>query len=221
MLRIITGAVLVASLISINASANEVNSPIAGARINWDQFGPAFTTVLNNSTFSYSGGTGFVSSVGEALEVRQQGTGVNQGWWGNMPENEFVLWNVNVGPDITLNFDQAIYGAGVFIQSDTGAEFTAMIQAYDSTGKLLEAYTENGYSELNPGTAIYLGVQRDVADISKISFTLTAPLYSVNSLGISSVNIVADSTVVPEPRGIAMLLAGLGLVGFMPRRNKS
>lgn len=214
--RLMIGLALIVSLVSFNARAIEVNAPITGAKINWEQFGTSYAIVANNSSFSYAGGKGTVSSLNGNFQVLKQGSD----WGGNMPLGEYVLSTYWTGPDITLNFDQDIYGAGAYIQSNWTGSFTALIQAFDNNGNLLESYTEVGLStNQTPGTAIYLGVERKVADISKIKFSLTAASMFVNEFAISSVN-VSSATAVPEPETYSMLFAGLFLSGLLLGRNR-
>jgi hypothetical protein len=81
--------------------------------------------------------------------------------------------------------------------------------AYDSAGMQLEDYelpvsTPSGFNE-----GVFYGIGRQSADIAKL--VIEGPYAVVDDLTFS--------TPVPEPSTYAMLLAGLGLLGFMARRG--
>jgi hypothetical protein len=217
MKKLMMGMALIGAVVSYDASAVEVNSAIAGQDIEWSQFG--ISSVTSGTTFTYTGGTGSVYSTAGTLQATLQGTA----WYGNMPANEPVLWTGSgAGPEITLNFDSGIFGAGAYIQSFFYGSFTAMIQAYDFSGNILESYTENGFSGSNTGTAIYLGVARNNADIFKISYTLTsAPAGALNDFAISNVNVAQTGiSAVPEADTYALMMFGLALVSLISRRKQ-
>lgn len=217
MKKLMMGMALIGAVVSYDASAVEVNSAITGQDIEWSQFG--ISSVTSGTAFTYTGGTGSVYSTAGTLQATQQGPG----WNGNMPANESLLWTgSSAGPDITLNFDNGIFGAGAYIQSNYYGSFTALIQAYDFSGNILESYTEDGVSDSNTGTAIYLGVARNNADIFKISYTLTsAPFGALNDFAISNVNVAQTGiSTVPEADTYALMMFGLALVSLISRRKQ-
>jgi hypothetical protein len=82
------------------------------------------------------------------------------------------------------------------------------VAAYDASGALLEDYdvpvsTPNGFND-----GAFYGIARIDADIAR--FVISGPYAVVDDLTVAAI---------PEPSTYAMLLAGLGLLGFVARRR--
>lgn len=109
-----------------------------------------------------------------------------------------------------FTFDTAMTsGAGAFLNSFNGGPI--LIAAYGASGRILETHfvmVDTDASSLNGGS--FFGISRDSADIRAIAF---------GGVGLVA-NDLTFAAPVPEPETYAMLLAGLGLLGFVAR-NKS
>jgi hypothetical protein len=87
---------------------------------------------------------------------------------------------------------------------------TPTIAVYNSGNHLLESSTLSFSTSGQTNTGEVHGFLENTADIS--SMTLTG-----SYIGAAALQVVA----VPEPETYAMMLAGLGLMGFMVRRKKT
>jgi hypothetical protein len=183
--------------------------------IDWLQLGPTYTVLAGPQNFTSTGGlTGVVSSVGNVLERRDQ----NNGWGGNFAPGAHLLWDRQVGPDITLTFSQGVFAVGAQIQSDYYGPFTA--QVFGEGGINLGTFTENGNSTSNgDNSAIFIGLQSTSADIMSIQFTLTNATLAPNDFTIGPVQL--SMSAVPEPATWGMMLLGFAGLGFMAYRRKN
>ena len=92
---------------------------------------------------SNNGIGGNSTSDGGDLQVRLQPGNFD----GNFNHGDTLEFTGFHGPDITLNFDTAVAGAGAQIQSNFGGAFVARITASD--GATSWSFTENGVSNGN------------------------------------------------------------------------
>lgn len=100
---------------------------------------------------------------------------------GNFVANDVLVWTDNqtaqCGP-IVIIFEDAhgaplgVRAAGMNIQSWTPGEFTAAIKAIDANGVIIDRRVL-GLSNAVPGTAIFIGMQSDAADIVRIELRTT------------------------------------------------
>ena len=221
MRKYLTAALVAASALAVvPAGASIVTSQGALApddSIIWSQLGAPFT-VLNGSqnVTSVLGKSAVVSSVGDSFERRDQGNG----WNGNFAPGDALLWDGNVGPDITITFANPVSGVGAQIQADMFGAFTAEIHL--SNGDVI---SEDGDSNTNAdGSAIFLGTLDTTADILSISFDLTAAAGNLNDFALDTLFIRTDPLTqsVPEPITLSLIGAGLaGAVAIRRRRKKS
>lgn len=120
----------------------------------------------------------------------------------------------------TMSFDfagQTVDAVGGFVNYFRGVgelSPSLTISAYGVGGNLLESRTLSfsfgaGPDDFNLG--VFAGIRRDVPEIAR--FTVSGDSAGVDFLGFT--------TPVPEPSTYAMLLAGLGLLGFAARRARS
>ena len=173
-----------------------------------------------NYTFTFGpvsipGGITFTAAPGDNGNSGQ-GSVIGQGDYG-LASNGAIGGNATyIGLDsgtgfATLTFATDISSFGGFwnYAPDTG---TPIISAYDASNSLLGTYdlsvlapisTPNGFNQF-----VFRGIQSDATDIKSIQFSGS---YIVLTGVIPSI---------PEPETYAMLLVGLGLIGFMARRRK-
>jgi len=103
-------------------------------------------------------------------------------------------------------------GAGALVNHFALAPlmFSIVVSAYGANNQIIETHTvtvDTAESSLNEG--LFLGIVRPQADIRSISFKGNAVV----------VDELIFTTPVPEPGAYALLLAGLGVVGFVARRR--
>ncbi len=224
--KFISGAVLSLLLIGLSAAAQAqvivTNRTSLGANdsVGWGQLGPVFSNPSNPSSFTSVGGmTGSVSLSNPNDDFVRRDQGLSGGWGGNFSPGDQLLWT-NLTPDtMTITLDSPVYGIGANFQQNFYGDFTAQLEAFDSNGNSLGAFTENGTSNGNgDGSAIFLGVEDNTANIKSITYSdsgLPNDGFAINELGIKS-----SSEPVPEPGSLAMLFgAGLPALGFSLRRR--
>ncbi len=176
----------------------------------WSTLGLVDNPVSGPFTTVTTGGRTFTCD--SSSELNQQ-DGIT--WNGNFVPGTLVL--TSFGAPMTFSFAVPVFGAGAHVQpqdvpGNDGA-FTAQIQAYDAGNTLLETFSSAGTSSLlGDGSAIFIGIKSDIAEISKITFSFTATQSGVLSvMGISDLSISASA--VPEPATYAVAV-GAGLLAF-------
>lgn len=161
--------------------------------------GTAFTTQIPGVTFSVNGGPG------------PDGAPVIDGWGSNGLSNSVtgeyptgaILDAKFSGLASNVKFDFNNYGSS---SSDRGATF---FSAFGTMGQLLET-----------------GMVGEGGSFSLISSGIADLKFNNNSSGDGSwlfdvTRLQATVSAVPEPESYAMMLGGLGLLGFMSRRRKT
>ncbi|MEM1369245.1 MAG: hypothetical protein AAGG02_14805 [Cyanobacteria bacterium P01_H01_bin.15] len=113
---------------------------------------------------------------------------------------------------ISILFDEPVLAAGAqFAVDDALTPYTATIEAFDIDGMLLASFSvDDATSSIAlDNSAVFLGVESDVAEIARIDFFSDLP-------GLASgINLLSVKTT-PEPFG----LIGLGLVTFGILRSR-
>jgi hypothetical protein len=141
-----------------------------------------------------------------------------------------ALVGVNGPSSLTISFSAPVLSAGFMISSKTLANFTATLQAYDSSNNLLGTYSIvanglggvcAGLGNLNPNPqpcndAPFLGFLGQTAQ-SQIN-TLVVSTNDTNGMFLDSLS-VQDSQAVPEPSVILLMGGGLCVIGLFRRRN--
>ncbi|OYY95521.1 MAG: hypothetical protein B7Y41_03195 [Hydrogenophilales bacterium 28-61-23] len=151
----------------------------------------------------------------------EYGYGPNSGAEGAAAESRaYSAYNPSGSWSLTLNFDQAVLGAGLFvIDLFYGlGDRTVTLSAYDGThgsGNLLATASAPNYN-YQLYNKLFLGVANDSAtpSIRSVVFTNPYPYYG-DGIALDDIRVAA----VPEPETYALMLAGLGLVGFVARRR--
>jgi hypothetical protein len=90
--------------------------------------------------------------------------------------------------------------------------FAVVVSAYGDNNQIIESHTVTVDTDpMSVNDGMFIGIVRPTPDIRSISFKGN---YVV-------VDDFTFTTPVPEPETYAMMLAGLGLIGFLARRRKS
>ncbi|MFN4063839.1 PEPxxWA-CTERM sorting domain-containing protein [Azoarcus communis] len=204
------------TLIATAALATVVAAPAQAALVN-------DAALINNSmvvTFDDFDGLETTGPVAVGTGVTFSGTpstlgayiadlGSNGTWFGNFAatgDSNYTDFGI-----LHFTFDNAMTAAaGAFLNSYNGGPI--LLAAYNAAGTMIEAhFVSVATDEFSYNEGSFFGISRANADIRSIAF--------------GGVGLVADNLTfaapVPEPETYAMLLAGLGLVGFMARRRSA
>lgn len=179
-------------------------SPFSNGNYNFT-FGPV--SIPGGITFTAAPGNNGNSGLGSVIGQGHYGLASN----GAIGDNATYIGLDSGTGFATLTFATDISSFGGFwnYAPDTG---TPVISAYDASNSLLGTYdlsvlapisTPNGFNQF-----VFRGIQSDSTDIKSIQFS---GAYMVLTSAIPAI---------PEPGTYTMLLAGLGLIGFMARRRK-
>lgn len=179
-------------------------SPFSNGNYNFT-FGPV--SIPGGITFTAAPGNNGNSGLGSVIGQGDYGLASNGAIGGNAT---YIGLDSGTG-FATLTFATDISSFGGFWNYAPGTG-TPVISAYDASNSLLGTYdlsvlapisTPNGFNQF-----AFRGIQSDSTDIKSIQFS---GAYIVLTGVISAI---------PEPETYAMLLAGLGLIGFMAQRRK-
>lgn len=123
-------------------------------------------------------------------------------------------WETTNG--FTINFDTPIAAFG-FMGIDIG-DFNGQI-TLTTAGGLDQVFNVGNSLNAPGGGVLFWGVIDDVNTFSSISFGNTNA--GTDFFAFDQMTIGTHAQIVPEPETYAMMLAGLGLIGFMVRRRKN
>jgi hypothetical protein len=156
-------------------------------------------------------GVVFTGDTGSQLGAFIADLGTN-GLWG--AGNHFAAGDA-IG-ELRFTFTEGVTrGAGAFVNHFALGglfPFSVVVSAYGENNQIIETHTvtvDTADDSLNDG--LFVGIVRPTADVRSIAFKGN---YVV-------VDDFTFTTPVPEPETYAMMLAGLGLIGFMARRRKA
>lgn len=152
--------------------------------------GITWTSTYGDSVYGYTGGYGF---------------GLNGYWEG---QSMIGSNSPNQSDTMTIAFADAVSGVGMLMQYARGYGEPAVVSAYDVDHQLLDTYTLTFTGNATNGGQ-FVGFQEATNDISYL--TMSGSYIGGAHLQVSAV---------PESSSMALLLAGLGLVGVAARRRK-
>lgn len=197
----------------------------------WTQLGSANTSIPNvgfpGAAVTSNGGLAARLSIPAGTLTRVD---EGNGWLGNFAIGAPLLFSNNTSNSfIALNwldikFSSPVAGAGAQIGTYFRGAFQAQIDAFDSSGGLLQSSSFIGDSNSNgDNSAIFIGLLSDSINISKIRFqayTKSGIGFAINQLDITNSPLVTVKapTGVPEP-GV-LLLFGFGLLGVGGLRRR-
>ncbi|MEI2580682.1 PEP-CTERM sorting domain-containing protein [Scytonema sp. PRP1] len=192
--------------------------------VDWGNLGSNSTSISN--PFSINSVNGNILNVSKPTDNFQRLDQVNQGsgWFGNFsPGDRLLATGENLGP-ITINFANPVDRAGAQIQSNYFGTFTAIITAFDSVGNTLGNFTRLGNSNSRrDGSAIFIGIGSDTANISRLQFSVPNASFSPEDFAINGLSLrsTSDSSQpVPEPLTILGSLAAGGVGAALRRKYK-
>lgn len=118
--------------------------------------------------------------------------------------------------DFTIDFASPVAAFG-FMGIDIG-DFNGQI-TLTTTGGLNQVFNVGNSINTSGGGVLFWGIVDDTDTFSSISFGNTNA--GTDYFAFDQMTIGSHAQVVPEPETYVMMLAGLGLVGFMARRRKN
>jgi hypothetical protein len=184
----------IGSLFSIN-KANGALTLIGSSTLNYDDFGSTTRGIYavdgNADLYSINPTTGAASLIGS--------TGLSFGSWRNLSTNSSTLYFADGSKLYTLNTNS---GAATLVGSTGGQEMGGLV-------------TEGGVLYGGQDTS---GIAVDTLNTVTGAATTGSAL---SGTGSGQIYGLAPIVPVPEPDTYAMMLAGLGLIGFMVRRKKT
>ena len=185
----------------------------ANETLDWSVLGPQFTSVDSPLTAPASGGTQVTGSLPSgSFQRRDQ----SSSWSGNFASGEALLWNLGNGP-MQFSFSNALRGGGAQIQNNFFGPFTAVIEAFNSGGTSLGSVTRAGDSTgAGDGSAIFIGLLSDQADIARITFNVNGS----NSFAINNLSLNTTATAIPTPALLPGLI-GLGVAALRKRKAEA
>ena len=190
------------------ATITQWNGSGSNDQVNLSALGGNLATVNSGTTTTSSNGVGVtITDAASPMQLRIQGTS----WFGNFGSGEYVLYNQNLGT-ITFSFASPVSAAGAQIQGTTYGDYTARITTNDGTFFDLMGVSSDLAHDTNP----FLGVISNSANITSVTFSLTAPN---PSFAISNLFMI-DAPGVPEPATWSMMLLGFGALGLSLRRRR-
>ena len=121
--------------------------------------------------------------------------------------------NINAGEMLTLTFDQVVTLSAFELRSD-GHNVTNWTAG--------DTFLFNGASTLLPRPGLITTAGGTISsNLTGSTFTFAYGGAHANQFYLAGMTVTAVTTPVPEPESYAMLLTGLGLLGFAARRRKT
>jgi hypothetical protein len=192
--------------------------------VSWAQLGVDATPLTATLNATSTGGIGVIGTLATAGSLTSMVCPATPCSWGTPGSGGFnagdtVVWtsdtaNGGNGP-IKLTFSQSVRGAGALIQADGPAQFTAQIQAFNGTTQL-NSFTET--SDTN-GDAVFLGALSDVAEVTAVTYSITACTgvctdFALDTVYINDTPPSPTPTLTPTPVPTAVLTGVPTTVAF-------
>jgi hypothetical protein len=204
----IATAALIAAVLPVQAALVNTPGALPGPTTVIDFQG--FDGLLTAGPHSVAAGVTFTGDAGSELGAYIRDLGEN-GVWG--AGNRFLA-TAFIG-EVRFSFNgQLTQGAGALVNhfdNRSGLPFAVVVSAYGASSQIIETYTVSvatPFDSYNQG--LFLGISRPTADIVALSF--------------KGVGVVVDNFTytapIPEPAALALMLAGLGAVGFISHRRR-
>jgi PEP-CTERM motif len=206
-LHLIAAAVIAAATLPAQAALID-NAGALAAPVSVIDF-EAFDGFLTSGPEMLAADLTFTGDSGAELGAFVRDLGDN-GAWG--VGNHFAATGF-VG-ELRFTFAGLSAGAGAFVNHfalDALSGLAVVVTAYGDNNQIIETHTvtvDTSWDSYNEGS--FIGITRASADIRSLSF--------------KGVGVVVDdfsyTAPVPEPETYALMLAGLGMVGWLTRRRK-
>lgn len=168
----------------------------------------AYDGFLTSGPEALSAAVTFTGDSGSELGAFERALGEN-GTWG--VGNHFAASGF-IG-ELRFTFTSLSGGAGAFVNhfADDVLPFSLVVSAYGDNNQIIETHrltVDTAFDSYNEG--LFVGIVRTEGDIRSLSF--------------KGVGVVVDNlsvaVPVPEPHTYALMLSGLGLVGWLARRRR-
>jgi hypothetical protein len=131
------------------------------------------------------------------------GFGSNGSW-----DGQSMIGSNSPSAAMTISFADAVSGVGMLMQYAPGSGSAAVVNAYDAGNHLLDSYTLS-FADSTPNGGQFVGFKEATSDIAYI--TMAGSYIGGAHLEVSAV---------PESSNLALMAAGLGLLGVLARRRK-
>ena len=205
----------------LHAAAVPVTSRVALAgndTLSWGQLGGTLTDVLVPVDVATAGARlATVTNPSGPLVRFDEGDGV---YSGNFALGDQLLATLFIPGPISIDFSTGLSRIGAQIKANDFVNFTGVLKVFDVNNVLLETQTFAGASSNHQdNSAIFIGIARATADIDRVEFNITDTSSNSPDFAINQVDLRVG--VVPEPATLAMLLAGLALVGTATARRRT
>lgn len=173
----------------------------------WSQLGPDQTPVSGSTDLSSNKGLSVNAALGSSTATALVSkvcdvappAAKSCSWTGTgFPTANAVLWttdgaNGGNGP-VTLSFASGIQGAGAYLQADAPGQFTASIQAFDSSNNSLGTFTATSDAAGDP---VYIGVtDTSATNIASIVFSLSACSGNCADFALDNLHLNANAVLV-------------------------
>lgn len=155
--------------------------------------GITWSSASGSSVYGYTGSYGFAGN----------------GSWNNLP----MIGTNSASATMRIDFASAVSGVGAFMNYAPGQGNPAVIAVYGAGNALLESYSLNFSTGGGNNAGEFHGFLEGSSNIAYM--TLTG-----SYIGAANLQVV-QAAPVPEPETYALMLGGLGALGFVARRRKA
>jgi hypothetical protein len=184
----------------------------ANDQLGWTSLGPPGTVISSPFQLQTDHGIAVTVKTGgtpPSFKRLDQGNGFS----GDFAPGTPLLATNSLGP-LTIDFPTPVYGVGAFVEHATLDTFTQYIRANAGKNVLAEFTVDETNNHLGNGTAGFIGVLSDQADITEISFDSFRGGNTVSS----AVFILAPQPApVPLPAPLLMISLALPTVWLVGR----